>query len=47
MLTAVRTPAIEIAYEESGPETGTLVVLLHGFPRDARAYDATREAARP
>jgi hypothetical protein len=45
--TAVRTLALEIAYEESEPETSTLVVLHHGFPDDARADDATREAVRP
>ncbi len=44
--TTVRTPALEIAYEASGPETGTPLVLLHGFPDDMRAYDATREAVR-
>ena len=35
----VRTPALEIAYEESGPAEGPPVVLLHGFPDDVRAYD--------
>jgi len=35
----VRTPTLEIAYEESGPAAGRLVVLLHGFPDDVRAYD--------
>ena len=38
MLT-VRTRALEIAYEASGPATGLPIVLLHGFPDDARAYD--------
>ncbi len=37
----VRTPALEIAYESSGSEDGVPVVLLHGFPDDVRAYDAT------
>ena len=36
---ALRTPTLEIAYEESGPADGPPVVLLHGFPDDARAYD--------
>ncbi len=36
---AVRTPTLEIAYEESGPALGRPVVLLHGFPDDAHAYD--------
>ena len=36
---SVRTPTLDIAYEASGPEDGTPVVLLHGFPDDPRAYD--------
>ena len=28
-----------IAYEESGNADGAPVILLHGFPYDARAYD--------
>jgi pimeloyl-ACP methyl ester carboxylesterase len=36
-----RTPALEIAYEVSGLEDGVPIVLLHGFPDDVRAYDAT------
>jgi pimeloyl-ACP methyl ester carboxylesterase len=36
---SVRTPTLEIAYEASGREAGTPVVLLHGFPDDPRAYD--------
>src|SRR5580704_14715933 len=35
----VRTKTLEIAYEESGPEAGTPVLLMHGFPYDPRAYD--------
>ena len=35
----VRTPALDIAYEASGPESGAPVILLHGFPDDPRAYD--------
>jgi pimeloyl-ACP methyl ester carboxylesterase len=35
----VRTPTLEIAYEESGSERGTPILLLHGFPYDPRAYD--------
>ncbi len=34
----VRTPFLEIAYEESGPASGRPVVLLHGFPDDVHAY---------
>ena len=35
----VRTPILEIAYEESGPSDGLPVVLLHGWPFDVRSYD--------
>jgi pimeloyl-ACP methyl ester carboxylesterase len=34
-----RTSVLDIAYEESGPADGALVILLHGFPYDPRAYD--------
>ena len=33
----VRTPTLDIAYEESGPAGGTPVFLMHGFPYDPRA----------
>ncbi|MGH7299479.1 MAG: alpha/beta fold hydrolase [Candidatus Rokuibacteriota bacterium] len=35
----VRTPTLEIGYEELGEPTGAPVVLLHGFPDDAHAWD--------
>ena len=35
----VRTPTLEIAYESHGRADGVPVVLLHGFPDDARAFD--------
>jgi len=35
----VRTKTLEIAYEESGPATGSPVLLMHGFPYDPRCYD--------
>jgi len=35
----IRTPTLEVAYEEGGPSGGPPVVLLHGFPDDVRAYD--------
>jgi pimeloyl-ACP methyl ester carboxylesterase len=35
----VKTPTLEIAYEESGAPTGTPAILLHGFPYDPRCYD--------
>jgi pimeloyl-ACP methyl ester carboxylesterase len=34
-----RTDVLEMAYEEHGPEDGAPVILLHGFPYDARAFD--------
>ncbi len=40
----VRTGTLEIGYEEHGPPDGPPVVLLHGFPDDARAYDAVAPA---
>jgi pimeloyl-ACP methyl ester carboxylesterase len=30
---------LEIAYEDSGPQAGTPVILAHGFPYDPRAFD--------
>jgi pimeloyl-ACP methyl ester carboxylesterase len=36
----VRTPTLEIGYEEWGDAGGAPVVLLHGFPDDAHAWDA-------
>ena len=35
----VRTPVLEIAYEEHGDAADAPVILLHGFPDDARAWD--------
>ena len=35
----IRTNTLEIAYEDSGPENGIPVLLMHGFPYDPRAYD--------
>lgn len=35
----VRTSILEIGYHESGPASGMPVILLHGFPDDAHAYD--------
>ena len=34
-----RTRTLDIAYEESGPQGGIPVLLLHGFPYDPRCYD--------
>jgi pimeloyl-ACP methyl ester carboxylesterase len=38
-LKRARTKTLEIAYHESGAADGTPVLLMHGFPYDARAYD--------
>jgi len=35
----VRTPTLEIGYEEWGEPAGDPVILLHGFPDDAHAWD--------
>jgi pimeloyl-ACP methyl ester carboxylesterase len=39
VLKRIRTPVLEIAYEESGADDGTPVLLMHGFPYDVRGYD--------
>ena len=39
MLKRARTSVLEIAYEESGPQAGFPVLLMHGFPYDPRAFD--------
>jgi pimeloyl-ACP methyl ester carboxylesterase len=38
-LTHVRTSVLDIACEQSGPAGSLPVVLLHGYPYDARAFD--------
>ena len=35
----ITTPVLEIAYEFSGDPEGTVIILLHGFPYDVRAFD--------
>ena len=37
--TTVLTPTLAIACEESGPEDGFPIILLHGFPYDPRCFD--------
>lgn len=39
-LNKVRTDVLEIAYEDAGPPDALPAILLHGFPYDARCYDA-------
>ena len=39
VIRTVRTPVLEIAYHEVGDPSGFPVILLHGFPDDAHAYD--------
>jgi pimeloyl-ACP methyl ester carboxylesterase len=39
MLKRVQTKQLEVAYQQSGPEDGDPVILLHGFPYDVCAYD--------
>jgi pimeloyl-ACP methyl ester carboxylesterase len=39
MTKTLRTPVLDIAYEESGPADGKPVLLMHGFPDDVHAYD--------
>lgn len=40
----VTAGALDVAVELHGPEGGTPVVLLHGFPDDARAWDGVAPA---
>ena len=35
----VRTPVLDIGYEEHGNPRGTAIILLHGFPYDVRSFD--------
>src|SRR5262245_36656028 len=38
-ISMVKTPVLSIAYEDSGDPRGFPIILLHGFPDDARAFD--------
>ena len=35
----IQTPILNIGYEETGDSNGFPIILLHGFPDDAHAYD--------
>jgi pimeloyl-ACP methyl ester carboxylesterase len=39
VLKRAQTSTLEIAYEDSGPEAGFPILLMHGFPYDPRCYD--------
>lgn len=40
------TPALNIAYEQTGPDNeDEAILLLHGFPYDVRSYDGVRWGA--
>lgn len=39
-MNSIRAGVLDIAYFDTGPRDGRTVVLLHGFPYDAHAYDA-------
>jgi pimeloyl-ACP methyl ester carboxylesterase len=38
-LRKVATPLLRLAYEESGPKKGEIIVLLHGWPDSPRTWD--------
>jgi pimeloyl-ACP methyl ester carboxylesterase len=37
------TSALRIAYEQTGPNSGETIILLHGFPYDVREFDQVRD----
>ncbi len=39
VIQAVQTPVLNLGYVESGDRQGFPIILLHGFPDDAHAYD--------
>lgn len=39
MAKTVFVDTLEIGYEESGPANSNPIILLHGFPDDAKAWD--------
>jgi len=40
----IRTPVLDIAYEEHGDVAGDPILLLHGFPYDPRCFDVVAPA---
>jgi pimeloyl-ACP methyl ester carboxylesterase len=44
MIQFAATPTLRIAYESGGPDGGSPLVLLHGWPDDVRTYDAIAPA---
>ena len=44
MLKFVRTSLLEIAYEDGGPQDGSPVMLLHGWPDAPRGWNRVAEA---
>jgi pimeloyl-ACP methyl ester carboxylesterase len=41
-LKMAQTASLNIGYEQTGPESGEAIVLLHGWPYDPRSYDDVR-----
>lgn len=39
----IRTSSLQVAYEQTGPDSGDAIILLHGFPYDVRQFDAVRD----
>src|SRR5207302_5333576 len=39
VLKRAQTSTLDIAYEDSGPQAGFPVLLMHGFPYNPRCYD--------
>jgi pimeloyl-ACP methyl ester carboxylesterase len=42
-LHTIETPALHAAYEQTGPDAGEPILLLHGFPYDVRQFDEVRD----
>jgi pimeloyl-ACP methyl ester carboxylesterase len=44
VMQTLRTDALEIAYEATGPQNGCPIVLVHGWPDDAHCWDKVTPA---